>query len=130
MFATVRALREGLEEAVERLDADALDGDGALRLLDEFVAMEHLVSNAKVLVTGRIEETRAWRREGDRSHAHFLARRSGSSVGEAVRVVQTARRVDRWGATAEAMKAGEVSLQQAAQIAEACAADPNAETKL
>jgi hypothetical protein len=43
MFDTVRALREDLREVVDALDPDALDGTLALRLLDEFVAMEPVV---------------------------------------------------------------------------------------
>jgi hypothetical protein len=38
MFDTVKTLREGLEQVIERLDPDALDGERALRLFENFVA--------------------------------------------------------------------------------------------
>jgi hypothetical protein len=88
MFGRVKTLREELGELIEALDPGALDGTRALRLMDEFVAMERLVEAGKVLLTRRISETGAWRREGDRSPAHFVARKTGTSVSQAVGAVQ------------------------------------------
>jgi len=130
MFDTVKALRKGLEEAVDRLDTDGLDGPRAARLLDEFVAIERLGANAKTLVAQRLDETRGWRGEGDRSFAHYMARKAGTSVAQATETVKTAQRIDPWGATADAMKSGDVSAQQVSAITEACETDPNAERDL
>jgi hypothetical protein len=83
-----------------------------------------------LLVTRRLEETNAWRKEGDRSPAHFLARKTGTSVGPAVGALKTARRLDRHGGVTDALRAGDLSPGQAAPIVEACEADPHAEKEL
>ena len=130
MFDTVRSLREGLEAVVEGLDTDGLDGPRAARLLDDFAAIERLSANAKTLVARRLDETWGWRGEGDRTLAHYVARKTGTSVAHATETVKTAQRLDPWGATADAMKTGDVSAQQASAITEACEADPHAEGDL
>jgi hypothetical protein len=130
MFETMRTLRTGLQELIEELDPGALDGTRALRLMDEFVAMERLVEAGKVLVTRRIAETEAWRREGDRSHAHFVARKTGTSVAQAVGVVQAARRLEAGSATEDALRAGDLSAEQTGEITAATDADPHAENEL
>src|SRR5205814_7486240 len=71
-----------------------------------------------------------WRREGDRSAAHHLARRTGTSVPQAVEAIETARRLEKLDTTAAAARAGELSAQQAAAIAQAAEADPSAERRL
>ena len=130
MFATVERIRDDLAEVVEALDTDGLDGSGAARLLERFAAIERLGANAKTLVARRLAETRGWRREGDRTMAHFVARKTGTSMADATATVKTAQQLDPWGATADAMKAGEVSAQQATEITDAVAADPHAEREL
>ena len=130
MFETVKTLREDLEAAVERLDTDGLDGPRAAQLLEDFSTIERLGANAKTLVARRLDETRGWRGEGDRSLAHYMARKSGTSVAQAIETVKTAQRLDPWGATADALRAGEISAQQAAPITDAVTTDPNAETEL
>ena len=124
MFGTVVAAVEAVREAAAGADPDALDGAGALRLFQAGEEIERLGAAIKVLAAGRLDETRAWKREGDRTAAHFVARTTGTTVKQAVDTLQMARRVDRHGAIAESMRAGELSTVQAGAIAEACAADP------
>ncbi len=84
----------------------------------------------KLLVAGRLEETRGWCVEGDRTPAHYLARKTGTSIAQAAGTLKAARHMDRHGTTAEALRDGQLTVQQAAQIADACAADPHAEKRL
>ena len=130
MFVRVRALREGLEEAVAELDPDGLDGARAARMFEELAAIEQLSGNAKTLVLRRLGQTRGWRGEGDRSFAHYVARKTRTTLAAATGVVKAALRLDPHGATADAMRSGAVSPQQAAAISGAVAADANAERDL
>ncbi len=46
-------------------------------------AIERLAAAAKTLLAERVDESRAWARDGDRSSAEYLARKAGTSVGAA-----------------------------------------------
>jgi hypothetical protein len=88
MFGTVSTLREGLEEAVAGLDTDGLDGPGAARMFEEFAAIERLSGNAKTLVVRRLGQTQGWRGQGDRSFAHYVARKTRTTLAAATAVVK------------------------------------------
>jgi hypothetical protein len=126
----IERIRDELVEAVETLDTDGLDAGRARRIFEAAADIERLGANAKTLAAMRIEGTGGWRGEGDPSMAHWVARKTGASLAHAADTVKTAARLDPWGATAEAMKSGEVSAQQASAITDACVTDPDAETDL
>jgi hypothetical protein len=130
MFGTVDAAVYAAREAAAVADPESLDGPGAVRLLEAGAEIERLGGTIKLLAARRLEETRAWKREGDPSSAHYLARKTGTSVGQAVGTLKTARRLDPNGTIAEALRAGDLSEQQAGPITEACEADPHAEKEL
>ena len=48
-------------------------------------SIERCAAAAKTLLAERVEQSRVWAKEGDRSAAEHLARKSGSSVGAARR---------------------------------------------
>src|SRR5262245_45505300 len=126
----IERIRDELAEAVEGLDTDGLDARRARRVFDAAAEIERLGANARTLATKRLQQTNGWQGEGDSSMAHYVARRTGAPLAQATETVKTAQRLDPWGATAEAMKAGEVSAQQASVIADAVAAAPQAEGEL
>jgi Domain of unknown function (DUF222) len=130
MFEEVETAVEAVREAAAVADPEIIDGAGAVRLLEAGEEIERLGGTIKLLAARRLEETRAWKREGDRSPAHYLARKTGTSVGQAVGTLKTARRLDPSGTTASALRAGELSPHHAAPITEACEADPHAEREL
>jgi hypothetical protein len=130
MFGTARDLGDRLQQLVDDLDPDCYDGPGAVRMLDAFTRLENLAAYGKAAMARRVEYTRAWKREGDATAARFLARRTGTTVGQAAATLKTARQLEDLGAVAEAAKAGELSGAQTNEIAEACAADPGAEKGL
>jgi Domain of unknown function (DUF222) len=82
------------------------------------------------LAAARIAETEVWKGDGDRSPAHQLARRTGTSVGQAMHAIETGRRLRDLSATSAAARRGELSVQQAEVIADAASAGPDAETRL
>jgi hypothetical protein len=71
-----------------------------------------------------------WRSEGARSSAHWLAERSGGTVGDAERTLRTARALDELPATDAAFRSGALSTTQASEIAETAAGTPDAEAAL
>lgn len=85
-----------------------------------------------MLLAKRVTETNAWQDDGgtDRSAAHWLARRTGTSVGEAQHELATVERLADLPATAEAVRAGRLSHQQARAITTGATADPAAEAEL
>ena len=119
-----------LRRAVGSLEPHCLRGEDAARLLSLFAEAERLAGVGKALMARRIEETSLYRREGHRSTAEYVARRTGSSVGVAGRELETARQLEKLPAASEAWRAGKLSEAQAKEIASAAGADPSAEGEL
>jgi hypothetical protein len=119
-----------LRSVVQRLDPATLTGPEAVALVDWFNELERLAAAGRALVAARAAETNQWRRDGDRSPDHWLARKTGTTVGAAKDELDTARRLQELPKTDAAVRAGRLSAQQAAAIAEAAAADPDAEQSL
>src|SRR2546421_7208811 len=82
-----------LREIVAGLEPEALAADAAAGLVDTFVTLEKLVAAGKALAARRVADSNLWRGAGERSAAHWLARRSGTSVGSAMATLETASRL-------------------------------------
>ncbi len=119
-----------LRSMLRRLDAAVLTGPQAVVLLGWFAEVERLAAAGKALVAVRAAETNQWRRDGDRSPEHWLARETGTTVGAAREALDTARRLCDLPATDAAVRDGKLSAQQAAAVADAATADPDAEQSL
>jgi hypothetical protein len=98
--------------------------------VEEASAIEKMAATVKALAAARVARTDLWRRGGDRSAAHELARRTGTTVGQAAQALETGKRLDALPETAAAARRGELSPQQTAAIADAASADPSAEGSL
>ncbi|MCA1690824.1 MAG: DUF222 domain-containing protein [Acidimicrobiales bacterium] len=130
MFVSVESAAEWLREAVAALEPGCFSGEQASALVDAFAKIERLGAAGRTLMARRVEETNLWRRQGQRSAAHWMAAKTGSSVGAAAGALATARRLEALPATAEAYRAGELSELQASEIVSAAAVDPGAEQAL
>src|SRR5215210_2027454 len=130
MFGTVMEAVELLRQAVASLEPRTFRGDDAEQLLKLFAEAERLTSAGKALMARRVEETNQWRHHGHRSAAEWLASATGSSVGAAMGTLETARRVEKLPATAEAQRQGRLSEAQAREIAGAAAVNPASEREL
>ncbi len=115
---------------LESLEPGVLSGDDAATAVRLFARLERLAAAGRTLVATRVAECGTWKRSGERSVAHWLARETGSSVSDAKSAMATARRLGEGGATEDAMRSGELSAPQAAAIAEATAHDPGLEAEL
>jgi hypothetical protein len=124
MFESLAEATLLLEELVVRLDPACLSSADAVAGVDAFSRAERLCTAGLALCAGRATETRAHEREGARSAADWLARRTGQSVGEAIGALATARQAPASGALDGALRAGELSGQQAAAVAEALDVNP------
>src|SRR5436189_189042 len=108
-----------LREIVGALEPEALSADAAVGLVDTFVTLEKLVAAGKALAARRVAASNLWRGAGERSAAHWLARRSGVSIGNAMATLETAARLPELPGVDRAVRAGELSAVQANEIASA-----------
>jgi len=123
-------LAAGLRRVVHDLEPERMDARDAVELLETFVEIERLSVAAKALLIKRIDDARIWVKDGHRSAAHLLAATSGTSVGQAVGVVETARRLPELPRTEEELRAGRLSESQVREVAAAAAEAPHAERDL
>src|SRR5207302_5247417 len=121
--ATQRAVLSALEPG-------CLSGPDALRLLEVVIEGERVLAAGRTLVAKRVEESNVWRQSGDRSAAHFIAQKTGTSVGRTQAALETAERLAKLPATAEAFRAGALSEVQAEAVASAAALNPSEERRL
>ncbi|MCJ7438950.1 MAG: hypothetical protein MUP97_14465, partial [Acidimicrobiia bacterium] len=127
----IKHIEAELERVVARLEPGRLTGMDAAELTESAARIERFGATAKMLLAQRALETNAWRR---RSHAataeQWLAEASGCTEGAAREALATVQRLDELPATAEKLRGGELSLQQASQVTAAATADPGAEQRL
>jgi hypothetical protein len=111
-------------------DRAALDAAQARRAVAVFAKLDRLAQAATALAAVRVDETSAFVACGARNAVAYLAREAGTSTGQAAAALTTAQRLDTLPATNEALRAGELSVQQAAVVAEAAIGTPGAEAQL
>ena len=130
MFAVVNGSVDALETFARELEPWQLDGHGAAALVELAARGERICASIKGLAARRVEETKLWRDAGHRSAAHWVAETTGETVGAAARTLETARALDQLPETDTAFRSGALSETQAAEIASAASADPEAEAAL
>ena len=108
-----------LREAVRDLDPRYLPTTTAARLVTLFDEVERLATAGKTLAARAVERSGAWREEGHRTAAHWMAAETAVPVGKAVVDLETARRLEALPATSEAFRAGELSEPQVREVAAA-----------
>lgn len=123
-------LRSAMKRYATRFDPALVSASDAASVVEDAAAIEKMAATVKSLAAARVAETDVWKRSGERSAAHDLARTTGTSVGQAKEALETGRKLRDLPATADAARRGELSSQQAAAIADAAAADPDAEERL
>ena len=124
-------MRAGLATWIAELEPGVYAGDDARALLDVVSRVKRLAGAAETLLAARVAETEAWRDgSSDRSAAHWLARRCGTTIAEAKAKLETAEKLDELPATAEALRAGRLSDHQTRELVAGAVADPNAERVL
>jgi len=135
MFRELESLADSMRRYAARLDVGAddtaeLSAGEAARLVDVFAEIERLAALCRTRAAARVAASQVWREHGDRSPAHWLARRAGTSVRRAGEDLVTAAAARELPGTAEALGEGSLSLGQAAHVARAASVDPAAEGEL
>jgi hypothetical protein len=126
----VRSARRSLETFARGLDAGALSGAQAARLVGELGAIRRLTDGVLARAAKRVADTNAYARHGDRSAAEWCARVVGVGSGEAKRAIENAGRLESLPETDAAVRAGRLSAAQAELIASAASHRPGAEHEL
>jgi hypothetical protein len=122
---------EVIQEAVAELEPARLEGCDAARLTEVAALIQRLGATATMLLAQRTAETNAWRRTSHAATAEqWLAETSGCSEGAAREVFATATRLQVLPTTADKVRSGELSLQQACQVSAGAFADPLSEQRL
>jgi hypothetical protein len=130
MFEGLQKAEGLLRRSVEALDPEVLEPDFAARLVEIFSRIERLGAAGKSLAARRVASSGIWRESGERSPAHWMARSTGTSVGHAVAVLETAERIGELPGTNDALRDGKLSEVQAIHIASAASASPSHEAEL
>jgi hypothetical protein len=123
-------LRDAMGKFATRFDAARVSAQDATRVVEDAAAIERMAATVKSLAAARVAETNLWKRDGDLSAAHHLARTTGTPVGQAREALESARRLQGLSAIEAAARRGELSAHQVAVITDAASADPSAETRL
>ncbi|HEY4376872.1 MAG TPA: DUF222 domain-containing protein [Acidimicrobiales bacterium] len=130
MFGPVVEARQALEAFVGAFDPALVSMSECTDLVEVFGAIERLAGAGRLLAAGRMAEGSSWRVEGDRTAAHWMARKTGSSIGEARAALDTAKRLETLPATEAALRAGKLSGVQVRDVADAASIAPDAEEGL
>src|SRR5205085_9601652 len=130
MCVGIAQLRETLCEYAAGFDAAVLTAAGAADVVEQASRIEKMAATVKAWAAARVADCGSWRAEGERSAAHSLARRTGTSVVQAAAAIETARRLEALPETAAAARRGELSAEQTSAIVDAAAADAAAEHRL
>jgi hypothetical protein len=126
----VREVHRAVDVLARGLAPETVPASACLALVAEVALAERQLAGVKARLACRVAETPAWRHQGHRSAAHWLAGQSGSSVAEAVSLLQTAERLKELPATTRALVDGSLSRAQAAAVTDAAAVVPAAEAEL
>jgi len=130
MFERIRDAITSLSDAMLGFDEGRLTGDSARELVVLCAEAERKLAAARMIATRRVDSSKAWQRDGHRSAAEWVAAATGTFIGNAINVVDTARRLDELPMVAGEFRSGKLSEEQVRTIAEAAHASPSHERHL
>src|SRR5882724_3524600 len=119
-----------IRSGVAGVEVGGVDVQRAARLVEECAEAERLLAALRVLVTASLQDKALWRREGFRSAAAWMASKTGTAVGTAIRTMEMADQLADLSVVAEAFRAGLLSEAQAREIAEVASEVPDAQDQL
>jgi len=112
------------------LEPELVTTGEATELYRLFAELTRLGSAGQLLLSPRVAESDTWKNEGHRSAASWLAKESGTGLGDAFGSLETAERLECLPRTAEALRNGQLSAPQVREIAAAAARDRSVEGEL
>jgi hypothetical protein len=130
VLADLKKARREIARHLADADPDRVTTTQAVEVMALFAEIERLGTAGKVLFTRRASQGTAWRDEGHRSAASWMAARTGTGVGDAMATLETAEALTVLPETTEALRRGELSGAQVKVIAAAAASHPDQEKEL
>jgi len=127
---SVLAAAARLVEVLAGLEPGLLSGADCARLAEVLAGAEKACAGVRLVVAARAVACGAHRAEGFSDGRDWLARQSGTTGARAGRELETARRLGDCPDTRAALQAGQISLDQAAEITGAQNETPGAEAVL
>ena len=94
-----RDLRIALEKWARDVEPRLLSGAMAARQLRQVARMEAICASVKTRLARRVDESNVWQQGGHKTPAHFVARQTGTSIHQAVTILQTGERLEALPAT-------------------------------
>ena len=119
-----------LESFVSSFEPGRYSGDDAAVLVDRFSRGEHLCATGKALAAKRAAAVELYRRDGARTPAEWLAKKTGDSVGNAAGSLQLADQMEHHRGLSDALRKGELSPSRARQVADVLSLDPKSGDEL
>ncbi|MGI8426615.1 MAG: DUF222 domain-containing protein [Actinomycetota bacterium] len=128
--AEVKAVLAAVLDLVGRARPDETELGFVMELVEDFTKMENACAAGKALYAKRVADSGAWRVQGHKTPADWMAVKTGSSVGSAMGALKTAEKLAELPKTEQAVRSGELSQAQALEIASAASAHPASEAEL
>jgi hypothetical protein len=126
----IRETIAAVEAYVRGFSPELFSGEDAKALVAVFAKGQRLCAAGKALAARRVEATRAHTGDGETSMPKWLAGQSGTTSADAERQLRTAKQLEGLPDTEAAYRRGELSDEQAEEVASAASADPASEAKL
>src|SRR4051794_5802601 len=126
----VVALRNIVCRDASGFDPSLLSGDDAALAMQQWAAIKHAASAAEALAAARVAECRPPAGSGTRDAADYVAKQTGTTKARATERIKTGTTLTKADATRAAATAGTLSAEQTAAVADAEAANPDAEQTL
>lgn len=119
-FSTrIRHVAHELAALNDEMDLAALDPASLLVVGEAYARVSLLAQGAVTVLAAAIDELAAYRSAGERNTADWLAKKTGTNAGAAHKTVNIARRLRERPKTADALRKGKVSPEQAGVITDA-----------
>ncbi len=130
MLDALEDARRTIADRLAAADPDRVTASQAAKVMALFAEIERLGAAGKVLFSRRAADSTVWRDEGHRSAAAWMAETTGTALGDALAVLDTAGALAGLPETTEALRRGELSAPQVKVIAAAATQHPSAERDL
>jgi hypothetical protein len=129
-FESLQAVTDACSGQWLDLDPGVLDGAACERLLGLVAVAERRFALVRARLARQAEQANRWHATGHRTPGEWLADDLGTTVGGARAALELADALVAAPATEQALAAGAVSVEQAAEVAAAAKVDPQAEQGL
>ncbi|HLN41168.1 MAG TPA: DUF222 domain-containing protein [Acidimicrobiales bacterium] len=129
-FEVPRRAVSDISAYLARLEPERITSAQATELFGLFAELTRLGSAGQVLLGPRVAQSDAWKGEGHRSAASWVAKKTGTGLGDAIATLETAERLRSLPRTTEALRNGTLSGPQVREIAAAAVSHPSAEDEL